>query len=49
MKIREPLWSIFDKLWGHPEETLSKKLDITEIKDAKMNSFSSDFQTMIQH
>ena len=29
MKHREPLWSIFDKLWGHPEETLSKKLDIT--------------------
>ena len=50
--------SSFDKLWGVGDETLRWKLDITsqtklffikgEIKDAKMSSFSSDFQTLIK-
>ena len=52
--------SIFDKLWSvsSGDETLHSVLDIYfsnkmilegEIKDAKMISFSSDFQTLIKH
>ena len=51
--------SIFDKLRGvsSREETLRRMLDYfsnkmslyREIKDAKMSSFSSDFQTLIKH
>ena len=51
--------SIFNELRGvsSGDETLCRMLDITshkgileeEIKDAKMSSFSSDFQTLIKH
>ena len=53
--------SVFDELEGVSSgvETLRRMLDIIyfsnkmilegEIKDAKMNSFSSDFQTLIKH
>ena len=53
--------SILDELRGvsSGDETLRLMLDITsqtklmslegEIKDAKMSSFSSDFQTLIKH
>ena len=49
----------FDELLGvsSGDETLCRMLDVIsnkiilegEIKDAKMSSFSSDFQTLIQH
>ena len=52
-------WSIFDELWGvsSGDETLwyacyyfSYKIILDgEIKDAKMSSSSSDFQTLIKH
>ena len=44
--------SISDELRGvsSGDESLCQMLDIKgEIKDAKMSSFSSDFQTLIKH
>ena len=56
----DPQRSIFDELRSvsSGDETLRLMLDITvakkiilegEIKDAKVSSFSSDFQTLIKH
>ena len=46
-------WSICDELQGDwsGDETLGRMLDITSqtFKVAKMTSFSSDFQTLINH
>ena len=58
LKINDAQRSIFDELRGvsSGDETLCRMLDITsqtnvilegEIKDAKMSSFSSDFQTTL--
>ena len=59
-KIQHTQLSIFNELWGvsSGDETLCRMLDIIsqtkmilerEIKDAKMSSFSSDFQTLLKH
>ena len=60
LKIRRSTESVFDELRGvsFGDETLCRMLDITsqtkmilegEFRDAKMSSFSSDFQTLIKH
>ena len=43
---------IFDELWGvsSVDETLCRMLDLEgEVKNAKISSFSSDFQTLSKH
>ena len=59
-KLYDTQGNIFDELWGvwSGDETLcwmlyiafsNKRILDGEIKDAKMSSFSSDFQTLIKH